>query len=33
MEPIKNWENNCVIELNRKETLSGDIIPPFVFGE
>ena len=33
MEPIKNWENNCVIELNRKETLSGDVILPFVFGE
>ena len=33
MEPIKTWENNCVVELNRKETLSEDAIPPFVFGE
>jgi hypothetical protein len=33
MEPIKTWENNCVVELNRKETLSEDITPPFVFGE
>ena len=33
MEPIKTWENNCVVELNRKETLSEDAISPFVFGE
>jgi hypothetical protein len=33
MEPIKSWENNCVVELNRKETLSEDAISPFVFSE
>ena len=33
MEPIKSWENNCVVELNRKETLSEGAISPFVFGE
>ncbi len=31
MEPISNRENNCVIELNKYDTISKDDIPPFEF--